>query len=76
MVLYSVYRVNDLAVEIKLWKKNSEKGDVVFDTTRQNTTGHRTTAKKKRGALPHSISETSADPESLLAIARFKNNGP
>ena len=77
MVLYSVYRVNDLAVEIKLWKKNSEKGDVVFDTTRQNN--HRTPdhgKEEKGGALPHSILETSADPESLLAIARFKNNGP
>jgi len=33
-------------------KKNSEKGDVVFDTARQNTTGHRTTAKKKGGHYP------------------------
>jgi hypothetical protein len=57
-------------------KGNIEKGDVVLDTTRQNTTGHRTTAKKKSGALPHSIWETSADPDSLLAIARFKNNWP
>ena len=38
--------------------------------------GHQTTAKKKRGALPHSIWETSADPDSLLAIACFKNNWP
>ena len=52
------------------------KGDVVFGTTRQNN--HRTPdhGKEERGALPHSIWETSADPESLLAIARFKNNGP
>ena len=30
-------------------KGNSEKGDIVFEKTRQNTTGHRTTAKKKGG---------------------------
>jgi hypothetical protein len=55
---------------VKSSKGNSEKGDVVFDTIRQNTTGHRTTAKKKRGALPHYL--RTLIPYLLLLVLKTK----
>ena len=56
-------------------KGNSEEGDIVFDTTRQNTTGHRTMAKKKVGHYPCSFWETSVDPDSLLFKLILKTTG-
>jgi hypothetical protein len=55
-------------------KANSEEGDIVFDTTRQNTTGHRTMAKKKGGHYRCSFRETSADPDSLLSSLKTGHN--
>ena len=67
MLMFTKYKIFHIILS-KL-KGNSEEGDNVFDTARQNTTGHRTMAKKKGGH------NRSSDPDSLLIKLILKTTG-